>query len=94
MTWRVLVGPSSHASHRLDSAFDLACRMWRNESKRKQPDGDSDSDHIGEPGPVSITVTDAVAVALADTIPETKPISNVHFASDGGDIGQGDDRRR
>lgn len=98
MTRRMLVGPFSHASHRLDSAFDLACRMWRSGSKRKQRDGDSD--HVGEPGPVRLTVTDAVAVAIAladtipETIPETKPIANVHFSSDGGDISQGHDRRR
>jgi hypothetical protein len=95
MTRRMLVGPFSHASHRLDRAFGLARRMRRSRSKR-QSAGYSDSDHLGAPHPVNLTVSDAVAVAsaLAETSPETKPISHLHFSSDGGHVSQGHDRRR
>ena len=91
MTRRMLVGPFSHASHRLDRAFGLARRMRRSRSKR-QSAGYSDSDHLGAPHPASLTVT--VAFAVAETSPETKPISNLHFSSDGGHVSQGHDRRR
>ena len=92
MTPRMLVGPFSHASHRLDRAFGLAGGLRHIGSHRRQPAGDYDSDHLGEPHPASLTVT--VAFAVAETSPETKPISNLHFSSDGGHVSQGHDRRR
>jgi hypothetical protein len=92
MTRRMPVGPLWHASHRLDRAFDPAGGLRHFGSHWRQPAGDSDSERLGEPRPVRLTVTDAIAVAVA--VAETKPISNVHASSDGGDISQGDDRRR
>jgi hypothetical protein len=92
MTRRMLVGPFSHASHCLDRALDPACRVRRSGSNRRQPAGHPDSDHFDEPRPVRLTIPDTVGVA--DTIPEAKPISDVHPASAGGDVRQGDHRRR
>jgi hypothetical protein len=92
MTGRNVVRPFSHASHRLDRAFDPACSVRRSRPKRRQPAGDSD--HLGEPRAVRLAVAGCYAGARDNTISETKSISHVHPSSAGGDVSQGHHHRR